>query len=74
MTNDLTDDEDQMPMEGREGGGGMNEDDDLDMEMDPRSGRGDARPKGSNKHGRANAGDRQQRKQSAAYNDDDGDF
>jgi hypothetical protein len=72
MTEDLSDDEDQMPMDGEEGGAGMqDEDDDLEMEIDPRAGRGGGRSKG-NRRGRTNAGDGQ-RKQSAAY-DDDGDF
>ncbi len=65
MAGDLSDD-DQMPMDG---GAGMqdDDDDDLEMEMDPRAGRGgDGRSKG-NKHGG-------QRKQTAADDDDDGDF
>ena len=66
MGDDLSDD-DQMPMDG---GAGMqdDDDDDLDMEMDPRAG-------GRGGHSKGNKRGDGQKKQSAAYDDDDdGDF
>ncbi len=72
MTGDLSDDEDQMQM-GREGG--MDDDDDLEAEINPRRGDGDAHQRGSIR-GRPNAanGQRQQRQQPAPYDDDDENF
>ncbi len=67
MANDLSEEEDQMQM-GREGGAD-DEDDDIEMDLDPRQGGGDARQRG-NMVGRPSAvGKQRQPRQPAPYND-----
>lgn len=75
MTDDLTDDDDQMQMGRGPGGADMNdEEDELDMEMDPQRGNTAVRQRGST-GGQGNTAGSQQRRQReqprASYQDDD---
>ena len=73
MTGDLSDDDDRMPMGGEEGGPAMDdEDDDVEMELDPRSGHGDTHPRGNARgQSHAGAGTRQRRPQATTFDDDE---